>query len=188
MRDGRLTLLYGVLRKLLESLGVGGIFDQFQDAVYSRMGHDFLLVGKGRPSVHDSRSSNNHLTTIGRSLAVSSDGEPCKPRLRRAHTRRFSGMRGFPHIDYRSETASAREVYSGRKALENMVTAIPGGKKNIWWAWHQELPEPYWGQEFAARVILNSPTGSVKDHSEVQDLARKFVKMAAEVDRLLTMG
>ena len=77
---------------------------------------------------------------------------------------------------------------SGRKALENMVTTIPGGKKNIWWAWHQELPEPYWGPEFAARVILNSPTGSVKDHSEVQDVARKFVKMAAEVDRLLTMG
>ncbi len=73
----------------------------------------------------------------------------------------------------------------GRAALENMVSTIPGGRKSNYWTWHKPLAERYWGQEYCARLILESPTGAVKDHPEIQDLAQQFVEMAKEVDRLL---
>ncbi|EJC75765.1 hypothetical protein Rleg10DRAFT_5594 [Rhizobium leguminosarum bv. trifolii WSM2012] len=73
----------------------------------------------------------------------------------------------------------------GRKSLDNMVSSIPGGRKTNYWPWYKSCAERYWGQEFCARLVLESPTGAVKDHPEIQDLARQFVEMAAEVDRLL---
>ncbi|NYT30548.1 PD-(D/E)XK nuclease family protein [Rhizobium sp. WYCCWR 11128] len=72
-----------------------------------------------------------------------------------------------------------------RKRLENMANAIPGGKKTAYWPWIKHLTETYWGQEFCARLIIESPTGAVKDHPEIQDLARQFVEMTREVDRIL---
>ncbi|TBG28312.1 hypothetical protein ELG79_09120 [Rhizobium leguminosarum] len=72
-----------------------------------------------------------------------------------------------------------------RGRLDTLTRAIPGGKKNDYWPWHQLLSDEYWGPEFCARLILESPTGAVKDHPEMQALARQFVEMAAEVDRLL---
>ncbi|TBC97130.1 hypothetical protein ELH26_14410 [Rhizobium leguminosarum] len=73
----------------------------------------------------------------------------------------------------------------GRKRLDNMVSSIPGGRKTNYWPWYKYYAERYWGQEFCARLVLESPTGMVKDHREIQDLARQFVEMASEVDRLL---
>jgi hypothetical protein len=49
----------------------------------------------------------------------------------------------------------------------------------------QALPHPYLGPEFAARIILDSPTATVEDSPEIQDLGRLFVEMATEVDKLL---
>jgi hypothetical protein len=74
---------------------------------------------------------------------------------------------------------------SGRKTLERLQDKIAGGRKTAWWPWAKALPEAYWGPEFAARIILDSPTASVKDHPEIQELGRQFVEMAAEVDRLI---
>lgn len=75
----------------------------------------------------------------------------------------------------------------GRKALDNMVTSIPGGRQTSYWPWYKHLAERYWGQEFCARLVIESPTGAVKDHPKTQDLARQFVEMATEVDRLLAV-
>ncbi|MBB4349275.1 PD-(D/E)XK nuclease family protein [Aliirhizobium cellulosilyticum] len=74
-----------------------------------------------------------------------------------------------------------------RRKLENMTGEIPGGKKTPFWPWRKQLVDSYWGQEYCARLILESPSGRVEDHPEIQDLARQFVEMAAEVDRLLML-
>ncbi|MDX0299374.1 hypothetical protein GOC49_11910 [Sinorhizobium meliloti] len=72
-----------------------------------------------------------------------------------------------------------------RKKLDNMTATIPGGRKTSYWPWMRTLNEPYWGQEFAARIIMDSPTSRVEAHPEIQDLARQFVEMVAIADRLL---
>jgi hypothetical protein len=73
----------------------------------------------------------------------------------------------------------------GRKSLDNLASSIPGGRKTNYWPWYKYCAERHWGQEFCARLVLESSTGAVKDHPEIQDLARQFVEMAMEVDRLL---
>lgn len=78
------------------------------------------------------------------------------------------------------------EASPARKKLEDMTRSIPGGKKTPYWPWMQEVAEPYWGPEFAARLIIESATGEVEAHPEVQELGRLFVEMAATVDRLLS--
>ncbi|MBB6262256.1 hypothetical protein FHS77_002828 [Paenochrobactrum gallinarii] len=62
---------------------------------------------------------------------------------------------------------------------------ISGGRKTIYWPWEELVWDPYWGAEFAARLILQSPTGLVDDHPEVQELAQKFVDILSSVHELL---
>lgn len=75
----------------------------------------------------------------------------------------------------------------GRMVLENLNAAVPGGRKTHYWTWWKPLNERYWGQEYCARLVLESTTGSVKDHPEIQDLAQQFVELAREVDRLFAV-
>ncbi|MDB5585911.1 MAG: hypothetical protein JWP26_881 [Devosia sp.] len=75
-----------------------------------------------------------------------------------------------------------------RATLENMTQDIPGGRKTPHWPWEQKVWEPYWGQEFAARLVIQSPTGLVIDHPEVQELCRKFVETSLAVEKRLTGG
>jgi len=72
-----------------------------------------------------------------------------------------------------------------RIKLEELSSTVPGGRKTNYWPWMKTLPDSYWGQEFAARLIMESPTSKVDGHPEIQELARQFVEMAAVVDRLL---
>jgi hypothetical protein len=77
------------------------------------------------------------------------------------------------------------EASPARPKLEMMTRQIPGGRKTPWWPWMQEASVSYWGPEFAARLIIESPTAKVDEHPEVQEVARLFVETAAAVDRLL---
>lgn len=72
-----------------------------------------------------------------------------------------------------------------RSALEGIAQEIPGGKRTLYWPWEQAHGDPYWGPEFAAKLVIHSPTGLVRDHPEIQELGRKFVEMALAVDKLL---
>lgn len=74
---------------------------------------------------------------------------------------------------------------SARPALQNLVTLIPGGRKTHWWPWCQRMQDGTWGSEFAARLILDSPTGAVDANSQIQDLARQFVELALAVVKIL---
>lgn len=71
---------------------------------------------------------------------------------------------------------------SARPKLDDLAKQISGGRKTLHWPWEQEPWETYWGQEFAARLIIQSPTGLVSDHPDVQELGRRFVEMAKAVD------
>jgi hypothetical protein len=86
-----------------------------------------------------------------------------------------------------SKIKSAEKVFAcpSRKILEKLRDKVPGGRRTVWWPWMQALPHPYLGPEFAARIILDSPTATVEDSPEIQDLGRLFVEMATEVDKLL---
>ncbi|WP_156463958.1 hypothetical protein [Devosia sp. Leaf420] len=70
-----------------------------------------------------------------------------------------------------------------RPRLESLATQVPGGRKSIHWPWEQPVWERSWSQEFAARLVIHSPTGRVSDHPEIQELARKFVDVAHLVDK-----
>lgn len=72
-----------------------------------------------------------------------------------------------------------------RPILQNLVTTIPGGRKTHWWPWCQWIQDGTWGSEFAARLILDSPTGAVDDNPRIQDLARQFVELALVVVKAL---
>lgn len=40
----------------------------------------------------------------------------------------------------------------------------------------------YWGNEFAARLVLGSPSGRVADNPEAQELARRLIELAEAID------
>ncbi len=72
-----------------------------------------------------------------------------------------------------------------RPLLQHLVMSIPGGRKTFWWPWCQRMQESTWGSEFAARLILDSPTGAVDANPYVQDLARQFVELGMAVVKIL---
>ena len=80
------------------------------------------------------------------------------------------------------------QVYASpaRPRLEDLAKHLTGGRKSAYWPWEQASWESYWGPEFAARLVLQSPTGAVADHPDVRDLARRFVELARAVDALLS--
>lgn len=93
---------------------------------------------------------------------------------------------GVKSPDPKKMSADERHFGSpARKKLEKLSSTVPGGRKTNYWPWMKTLPESYWGQEFAARLIMESPTSQVDGHPEIQELARQFVEMAAVVDGLL---
>jgi hypothetical protein len=73
-----------------------------------------------------------------------------------------------------------------RKTLDKLISGVPGGQKSRDWPWWKPLNVD-WRQEYCARLVLESPTGAVKDHPEIQDLAQQFVELAREVDRLFAV-
>ncbi len=73
----------------------------------------------------------------------------------------------------------------GRKSLETMAGDIPGGKRSVWWPWYKSLPGKNWDLGNCARLVLESPTGDLRDHPEIQDLASQFVVLAKSVNDLL---
>lgn len=84
------------------------------------------------------------------------------------------------------ESTVSRFGSPARKKLAAMSADIPGSRKSTAdWPWYRFLPESYWGQEYAARLIMDSPTASVDAHPDIQDLARQFVEIAAAVNNLL---
>ena len=86
-----------------------------------------------------------------------------------------------------SKIAPHEQEYASpaRPSLQNLVTSIPGGRKTHWWPWCQWMPDGTWGSEFAARLILESPTGAVDANPHIQDLARQFVELGLAVVKIL---
>lgn len=72
-----------------------------------------------------------------------------------------------------------------RELLKDFAKKFSGGKATPWWAWHQPLLDATWDAEFAARTIIESPTGQVRDHPHIQELARLFVELGKAADHLL---
>ncbi len=73
-----------------------------------------------------------------------------------------------------------------RPAVEQAMKAFGGGSKTNGWAWWSWCSALYWGPEFAAQTVLNSPTGKVGDHPEIAELTERMLALAAAVDAALT--
>lgn len=69
-----------------------------------------------------------------------------------------------------------------RTLIERAARRVGGGRKTQWWPWWQPVEPGYWGNEFAARLVLGSPTGRVGDNPDAQDLARRLIELAEAID------
>lgn len=91
--------------------------------------------------------------------------------------------------DPKSEIVKTRNLDSACRArakLEKLRDAVDGcQKKNPWWPWNRLPDTRRWGPEFAARLVLESPTGLVQDHPDIQEIARFFVQLALAVDQAI---
>ena len=72
-----------------------------------------------------------------------------------------------------------------RPKFEDLSRRIPGGRKTVWWPWWQYVETRYWGPEFAARLIIEAPSGGVESHPDLQDFARRIVQLAEAVEEAL---
>jgi hypothetical protein len=80
------------------------------------------------------------------------------------------------------ETRDKGTPCPGRAAIEASLKGIPAGRSTIWWPWWSLAFDPAWETGFAARVVLESPTGLVEDHPEIRALAERLVELARAVD------
>jgi len=79
----------------------------------------------------------------------------------------------------RLHEAPALPEEQGRHAGQG---APSSGRKSVWWPCWQYVETRSWGPEFAARHIIESPSGDVESHPDMQDLARRIVQLAEAVE------
>lgn len=73
-----------------------------------------------------------------------------------------------------------------RREVEAALKPFAGGGKTKWWPWWRYAVTRQWSQEFAATVVLHSPSGRVSDHPEVAELSRLLVELATAVDEAIS--
>lgn len=71
---------------------------------------------------------------------------------------------------------------AARELVDRAVRRVGGGRKTVWWPWWQYAEPSHWGNEFAARLILGSPSGKVADNPDAQDLARRLIELFEAID------
>lgn len=89
------------------------------------------------------------------------------------------------------KASAVREDKSGcavRPTIERAMMAFGGGWKTIWWSWWSWCTTTSWGPEFAAQIVLHSPTSSVGDHPEIAELTERMMAFAAAIDAELEKG
>lgn len=71
---------------------------------------------------------------------------------------------------------------SSRSLIEPALKSFNGGGKTIWYPWWKFAATRHWTLEFAARIVLHSPTGHVKDHPEIEELKRVVLELASALN------
>ena len=96
-------------------------------------------------------------------------------------------MFGIKAPDPKSEKVKAEPGLGckARPRLADLGKKVSSGRKSPWWAWWQHTDTRDWGPEFAARLVIESPTGEVDHHPEIQELARRIVQLAEAVEHVL---
>jgi hypothetical protein len=74
---------------------------------------------------------------------------------------------------------------SARVQLEDVRKKIPGGGRTSGWPWWRYTTPSNWGPEFAAHLVIESPTADVEQHASVQELSRLVVQLAEAVEACL---
>lgn len=96
----------------------------------------------------------------------------------------FLGVRA-PNPTGKGVVASDEQGCPERARIDRAARRVSGGRRTQWWPWWQSAEPAYWGNEFAARLVLGSPTGKVADNPDAQDLARRLVELAEAIDQEL---
>jgi len=101
-----------------------------------------------------------------------------------------AGKAGFGDVYFgvRAPDPRDKEVKSygasclARSSIDPILRTFGGGSKTKWWPWWKYAATRHWGQEFAAGLVLHSPTGHVHDHPEVAELRSTVLDLARAVD------
>lgn len=88
-------------------------------------------------------------------------------------------------VHKQSEKGSYNYGCEARSKLESLQKIVAGGKKDAWWAWWQYADPRDWTPQSAARLVIQSPKGQVDEHPAIQDIARRVILLAEEVDKAL---
>jgi hypothetical protein len=74
---------------------------------------------------------------------------------------------------------------AARPRLRNLQNIVPNGRSDPNWVWWQDLVPKDWSPEFAARLVIESPTSQIEDHAWMQDFARQLVQLVQAVEDAL---
>ena len=75
-----------------------------------------------------------------------------------------------------------------RPIVDVALKSFGSGRRTTGWAWWNWCATTYWGPEYAAQIVLHSPTGDVGDFSEIMDLSQRLVAFASSIDAELRKG
>lgn len=74
-----------------------------------------------------------------------------------------------------------------RPLIEPALKSFNGGGKTIWYPWWKFAATRHWTLEFAAHIVLHSPTGHVQDHPEIEELRRVVLELASAIDEAIAI-
>lgn len=83
------------------------------------------------------------------------------------------------------EAVRCDEVCNEIALIEHSLVNGFGVKKSDWWPWYVHCTTRDWTSDFAARILLECQSGKVGDHSEISELAERFVTLANCIDEAL---
>lgn len=81
-----------------------------------------------------------------------------------------------------SEIRAEGIACQSRSIVDIALKSFGGGRKTAGWAWWNWCATTYWGPEYAAQIVLHSPTGNVGEHPEVMDISQRLVAFASSID------
>ena len=69
-----------------------------------------------------------------------------------------------------------------RGKVESALRVVGGGRRTVWWPWWQSTEPSEWDAKFAARLVIESPTGAIEHHPDMQALSRHILGFAEALD------
>lgn len=99
----------------------------------------------------------------------------------------FSGIRAL-YKDGREAKQYKEAVFEQRYLIDEYLKSKGiWEKKSDWWPTYKDLAGSYgnWNENFAARILMESPQGRIAEHKEIKELAERLISLIEYVDAAL---